>query len=267
MPTGGAKSGHACGRSSAFRVTPAVRPGSLLQSAAVCGRFTNTGKKSDDIQKKLAEKLRVPQPDHNRGYERFNVSPTQEVLAVVDDDAGRRLELVRWGLVPRWAKAIKVGYKMINARAETLAERPAYRGLVRRAKHRCLILADGYYEWQKPEDPRQPRRPFHLSLVDGEPFCFAGLWTGWSAPDGSVVPSCTIVTCEANELARPIHERMPVILAESESWEAWLDPAVDGDAAAELLVPLAADRMAVRAANAVVNSARHEGPDCLALAA
>jgi putative SOS response-associated peptidase YedK len=230
----------------------------------VCGRFTNTQRRSDEIQQKLAAKLGVEQLEDDRGYERFNISPTQEVLAVVEEQEGRRAELLRWGLVPRWAKDVKVGYKMINARAETVGERPAYRGLVRQSKHRCLILADGYYEWQKPEDRRQPRTPLHFSLHGGEPFCFAGLWTRWTAPDGELVPSCTIVTCDANELVRPIHERMPVILADPEAWVAWLDPAVSGDAACELLVPLRAERMVVRPANPIVNSARQEGPDCLA---
>jgi putative SOS response-associated peptidase YedK len=233
----------------------------------VCGRFTNTQRKSDELQQKLAAKLGVDQLEHDRGYERFNVAPTQEVLAVVDDLQERRMELLRWGLVPRWAKDPKVGYRMINARAETLDERPAYRGLVRQSRHRCLIVADGYYEWQKPEDPRQPRRPLHFSLADGEPFCIAGLWTRWSAPDGGIVPSCTIVTCEANELARPVHHRMPVILAGSAAWEAWLDPAVDGDSAHELLVPLTAERMTVRPASPLTNSGRHEGADCLGVAA
>jgi putative SOS response-associated peptidase YedK len=178
------------------------------------------------------------------------------------------MELLRWGLVPRWAKDIRVGYKMINARAETLQERPAYRGLVRHSKHRCLILADGYYEWQKPEDRKQPRRPLHFSLEGGGPFWFAGLWTRWVAPEGALVPSCTIVTCAANELVRPIHDRMPAMLADVEAAASWLDPALEAADASELLVPLAGEQMAVRPANAVVNSARHEGPDCLtALAA
>jgi putative SOS response-associated peptidase YedK len=202
----------------------------------VCGRFTNTQRKSDEIQQRLEAKLGIEPPEDDRGYERFNIAPTQEVLAVVEDKGGRHMESLRWGLVPSWAKDLKIGYKMINARAETVDERPAYRGLVRHSKHRCLILADGYYEWQKPEDPKQPRRPFHFSLEDGEPFCFAGLWTHWSAPDGGVVPSCTIVTCEANELARPIHERMPVMLADPAAWEGWLDPAVD-----QTLCPLGVD--------------------------
>jgi putative SOS response-associated peptidase YedK len=230
----------------------------------MCGRFTNTQRKSDEMQRKLAARLGVQQLDDDGGYERFNISPGQEVLAVVEDDGGRRMELLRWGLVPRWAKDLKVGYKMINARSETLAERPAYRGLVRHSKHRCLVLADGYYEWQKPEDPGQPRRPLHFSLSDGEPFCFAGLWTCWSAPDGRLLPSCTIVTCDANELARPIHDRMPVILADAEAWEAWLDPSIGSEAARELLLPLRAEQMVVRPANPVVNSGRREGPDCLA---
>ena len=145
-----------------------------------------------------------------------------------------------------------------------MRERPAYRSLIERAEHRCLVLADGWYEWQRPEDPKQPHRPVRFSLADGRPFCFAGLWTRWSAPDGSVVPSCTIVTCAANELARPIHERMPVVLADAETWETWLDPAVHAGAASELLVPLVAEKMVVRPGNPIVNSARHEGPDCLA---
>jgi putative SOS response-associated peptidase YedK len=234
----------------------------------MCGRFTNTQSKSDEIQRKLAAALGVDEPEGDRGYERFNIAPTQEVLAVVEADDVRRVERLRWGLVPGWAKDLKVGYKMINARAETLDERPAYRGLVRQGKHRCLVMADGYYEWQKPEDPSQPRRPLHFGLEDGRPFCFAGLWTSWTGPEGTVVPSCTIVTCEANALARPIHARMPVILADGDAWEAWLDPALDAEAARDLLVPLPAERMTVHPANPIVNSGRHEGSDCLlALAA
>jgi putative SOS response-associated peptidase YedK len=230
----------------------------------MCGRFTNTSSRSDGIQRKLAEALGVEQPESDRGYERFNIAPSQDVLAVLAEEGDRKMTHLRWGLVPRWAKDVKVGYKMINARAETLQERPAYRGLVRHAKHRCLIVADGYYEWQKPEDPRQPRRPVHFSLVDGDPFCFAGLWTRWTGSDGDRLATCTIVTCEANQLALPIHARMPVILPDAEAREAWIEQAVDADAALELLVPLRSELMAVRPANPIANSARHEGPDCLA---
>src|SRR5262249_14877124 len=134
-----------------------TRPAPTLESAPVCGRFTNTGSKTDEIHRRLVDGLGIELPDDERGYRRFNIAPTQEVLGVVEDAEGRRMDLLRWGLMPRWAKDAKSAYKMINARAETIAERPAYRGLVRRSRHRCLILADGYYEWQKPEDPRQPR--------------------------------------------------------------------------------------------------------------
>jgi putative SOS response-associated peptidase YedK len=204
----------------------------------------------------MAERLGVTQPDADDGFERFNIAPTQEVLAAVEDERGRRLQELRWGLVPEWAQAAKPRFRMINARAETVPERPAYRELVRRAKHRCLVLADGWYEWQKPEDPKQSRRPVYFSLAGGEPFCFAGLWTSRTA-------SCTILTCEANDLSRPIHDRMPVVLDELALWEAWLDAALDGAAVFELLAPLPSDRLRVRPANPLVNSVANDGPGCL----
>jgi putative SOS response-associated peptidase YedK len=189
------------------------------------------------------------------------------VLAVVDDRGGRHIEGLRWGLVPHWAKELNTRFSMINARAETLEQRAAYRRLVARSDNRCLILADGWYEWQRPEDPRQPKRPLHFSLTGGGPFCFAGLWTRWTAPNGQLVPSCTIITREANELVRPVHDRMPVVFADSELSQSWLHPALNSAAARELLVPLPADEIVVRPASPVVNSARREGPDCLALRA
>jgi putative SOS response-associated peptidase YedK len=164
------------------------------------------------------------------------------------------MDLLRWGLVPGWVSGAKPRFPMINARSETVLERPAYRGLIRHASGRCLVLADGWYEWQGPEDPRQPRRPVHFSLAGGEPFCFAGLWTR---------ASCTILTCAANDLARPIHDRMPVVLAAPGAWDAWLDPALDGSDASELLAPLPSRELTVRAANPVVNRAGYDAPDCL----
>jgi putative SOS response-associated peptidase YedK len=129
-------------------------------------------------------------------------------------------------------------------------------------------VADGYYEWLRPERPSLPRQPMHFALAGGEPFCIAGLWTRWHPPDdGDLLDSCTIVTTAPNELVRPVHHRMPAILRDPAGWEAWLDPALDDDGIATLLEPIAADRLTVRPANPALNSVRHEGPDCLALAA
>ena len=220
----------------------------------MCGRYSNTGRRTDPLHARMAELLGASQPESDHGFERFNIAPTQEVLVAVDDDRGRRMEMLRWGLIPAWTADAKPAFQMINARAETVRERPAYRDLVETGKHRCLVLADGWYEWQKPEDPRQPRRPVYFSRPGREPFCFAGLWT---------VGTCTILTCEANDLSRPIHDRMPVVLTESNRWEAWLDPALDGAAVCELLAPLPSDELSMRPANRVVNSALHDAPDCL----
>ena len=197
----------------------------------MCGRYSNTRTESDVLSRRMADLLGVRQLGEGRGYERFNVAPTDEVLAAVADEDGRRLELLRWGLLPAWAQREKPRNPMINARAETVRERPAYRDLIEQASSRCLVLADGWYEWQKPEDPKQPRRPLRFSLPDGEPFCFAGLWTAGS---------CTIVTCQANDIARPIHDRMPVVFADPPDWEAWLDPRLDGRDVAGLLQALPA---------------------------
>jgi putative SOS response-associated peptidase YedK len=217
----------------------------------MCGRYSNTGRKDDDFQRRMAELLGTAQPVSGHGYERFNIAPTQDVLVAVDDSRGRRMEHVRWGLDGG-------RFPMINARAETVRERPAYRNLVERSEHRCLVVADGWYEWQKPEDPQLPRRPLHFSLAGRRPFCFAGLWT-----EGAT-PSCTIVTCAANDLARPIHDRMPVVLTEPGAWNAWLDPGLDGADVAELLMPLPDDQLGVQAAHPFVNSSANEGPECLA---
>ena len=222
----------------------------------MCGRYSNTSMPGDVLQARLAERLRVSVPESAAGFGRFNIAPTEEVAAVVQDADGRRMTGLRWGLVPTWAKDGTPRFQMINARSETVLERPAYRGLVGSGASRCLLVADGWYEWQGAEDPRVPRRPVHFSLASGEPFCFAGLWTRTSA-------TCTILTCAANDLARPIHDRMPVVLPDPGAWDAWLDPAVDGPAATQLLAPLPSPELAVRAANPVVNRAGHDAPDCL----
>jgi putative SOS response-associated peptidase YedK len=222
------------------------------------GRYSIT-KRRKDVEREVASKLRVRLGGGEEAYERFNVAPTQDVPAVVQDRHGRRGELLRWGLVPRWARELNTGLSMINARAETLATSRAFGGLVERPSHRCLVLADGFYEWIASEDPTQPRLPLRFTLGGGGSFCFAGLWTTWR----NSVRSCAVVTVPANETVAPVHDRMPVVLADPAAWEAWLDPALDADAVTPLLASLPAGALEVAPANPVLNHPDHEGPDCL----
>src|SRR5215216_4713323 len=135
----------------------------------------------------------------------YNIAPTQEVAAVVEEDEKRKLEMLRWGLIPSWAKDPAIGNKMINARAETVAEKPSFRSAFK--VRRCLILADGFYEWQKTDNGKQP---YYIKMQDGSPFAFAGLWEIWQ--NGEEIRSATIITTDANDLMNEIHHRMPVIL-------------------------------------------------------
>jgi putative SOS response-associated peptidase YedK len=225
------------------------------------GRYSLT-KRRKDVEKEIADRLRVRLHGED-GFERFNIAPTQDVLGVVQNRDGRSARLLRWGLVPFWAKRVNTGLTMINARAETLAASSTYGGLVERGSHRCLVVADGFYEWLKAEDPRQPRRPVRFSLAGGASFCFAGLWTTWHGAADARVVSCTVITTRANGLVAPVHDRMPVVLADPSAWEAWLDPALDAAAVEPLLAPLAAERMTVAAANPAMNSADYDEPDSL----
>jgi putative SOS response-associated peptidase YedK len=191
---------------------------------------------------------------------RFNVAPGDDVLAVTTDRQGdRRGELLRWGLVPSWAKQPETGLKMINARLETVAERPAFRRAFER--YRCLIVADGFYEWRSA--PGLPKQPFHITTHDGAPFAFAGLWSIWYAPNGGKLRSCTILTTAANSAIAQLHDRMPVILA-PEAETAWLDATTPPDSLGDLLTGLSPARTAVRAVATAVNDARYDGPECLA---
>jgi putative SOS response-associated peptidase YedK len=227
----------------------------------VCGRYTNTPT-LPQLVAALGEALDVPgSPDV---YERFNVAPTQDVLAVVADRHGRRPAALRWGLVPHWSKGRGDGPLRINARAESAHERPAFASLLESSRGRCLIIADGFYEWVRAEDPRRPRRPLHFALAERRPFAFAGLWTTWRPPDGGdPVRSCTILTTAANRVVAPAHDRMPVILADAGEREAWLDASLDAAGVAPLLRPLPDDALQARRASARVNAATYDAPDCL----
>ena len=194
---------------------------------------------------------------------RYNVAPGDEVLAVTTDREGHpRGDLLRWGLVPSWSKSPDTGLKMINARLETAPEKPAFRGAFER--FRCLIPADGFYEWRRGPSPTGgPKQPFHITRSDGQVFTFAGLWSIWHAEDGGTLRTCTILTTAANPVIAPLHDRMPVILdpgAES----AWLDLSTPRSELRDILRGLPAESTGVTEVGFAVNDARYDGPDCLA---
>ena len=190
---------------------------------------------------------------------RYNIAPTQPVAAVrADPNTGMRegVEL-RWGLIPSWAKDPKIGSRMINARCETVAEKPAYRAAFKR--RRCLILADGFYEWQKVG---KEKIPHYMTLRDEQPFCFAGLWERWNQGDQQI-ESCTVITTEGNELMQPIHDRMPVILS-PDDFDMWLDPTFQNRPPLEqLLKPLPHDLMKATIVSNHVNKVANDDPGCI----
>jgi len=189
---------------------------------------------------------------------RYNVAPSQAVAAVTNQQS--KIDYVRWGLVPSWAKDLSVGNRMINARAETLAEKPAFSRLLRR--RRCLIPADGFYEWRKNPDGKT-KTPMYIRMTGGRPFAFAGLWDTWHDPDGATVPSCTIITTTPNELMRPIHDRMPVILKEAD-YQRWLAPEeTPAESLTKLLEPYPAGEMEAFAVSKAVNSPRVDAPQLI----
>ena len=227
----------------------------------MCGRYTLATPDPADLR------ARFPIGETVEVRQRFNVAPGDEVLAVTTDREGEpRGELLRWGLVPSWADAPDGRLKMINARAETVTERPAYRRAFER--FRCLIIADGFYEWRAAESTtsrlRAPsRQAFHITRTDGAPFAFAGLWSIWRGDEDAVIRSCTIITSPPNAAVAPLHDRMPVIL-DPGAEERWLDASTSGEELLTLLGPLPASHTALREVGPAVNDARYAGPECLA---
>ncbi len=226
----------------------------------MCGRYTNTAGPEE-----LNERFKVP-IDRESGTRRFNVAPTEEVLAIVSPKGQPEARLLRWGLIPPWAKDLKSAGNTINARMETVTTRPAYRSLIPKGSRRALQLADGYFEWLKPEKRSQPRQPFYFQVDGGVPFAFAALWTP-AKIDGQWIESVTLLTCDSapNRTAAAIHDRMPVILANRDAQTAWLDPALDAEEALSLCGALPSARLTVQAANPAVNKAGGavEGPELL----
>lgn len=191
---------------------------------------------------------------------RYNIAPTQTVAVVEAIEPGARSELkmVKWGLVPFWAKDTSIGARLINARAETAAEKPAFRNPFR--NRRCLIPADGFYEWKRTDGSKQPH---FVRLANRQVFAFAGLRDRWESADSDVIESCTILTTEANTLLLPIHDRMPVIL-HSEDYDLWLDPGVkQSELLKPLLKPYPPEEMIVYPVGGKVNKSTSEGPDCI----
>lgn len=227
----------------------------------MCGRFTLTAE-MNTLQETFPW-LNIP-----AGAEippRYNVAPTQPV-AVVANDGKQRLDFFVWGLIPGWAKDPGIGSRMINARAETLAEKPSFRNAYRR--RRCLILADGFYEWQSIPGARtaagKPRKqPVFIHMEKQRPFAFAGLWERWHNGDGSEILSCTIITTEPNELLQPIHNRMPVILSPS-AYTQWLSPEeLPASQLQPLLKPYPPAEMKYHPVSTLVNNPANDSPACL----
>ncbi len=218
----------------------------------MCGRFTLT-LEAEDVKQELD--LGVMPADWAVHY---NVAPSQSV-AVVIEAAERKVERMRWGLIPAWAKDPGIGDRLINARSETLAEKPAFRNAY--SRRRCLILANGFYEWQKLEGSKPARIPYYFQLADGRAFTFAGLWESWKSPEGQELRSCTIITCSANAAVAHVHERMPVIFDRESCWK-WLEDRRIPELQ-PLLAPYPADKMTAFPVSRLVNDPAHDSQDLI----
>lgn len=217
----------------------------------MCGRYTLTRG-----QREVAERFSVQESLPIEFEPRYNIAPTQTVPVIVSEGE-RWLQNFRWGLIPFWAKDASIGARMINARAETLSEKPAFRKLFE--KRRCLVPSDGFYEWAKTGHGKIPVR---IQMATKDLFCFAGLWDCWRSPDGAELRSFTIITTAANELLRPVHDRMPVILQERD-FDLWLNPT---EKRKESLQPLmrsfGSEEMVYYSVSTLVNSPRNDDPKC-----
>lgn len=218
----------------------------------MCGRFTLTA--DPEVIQEAFSLASMPEGVTPR----FNIAPTQPV-AVIPNDGKNQMDYYLWGLIPSWAKDPAMGNRMINARSETLAEKPSFRSAFRR--RRCLVLADGFYEWRK-DGAR--KTPMYIKLSSGRPFAFAGLWESWYSPDGSNILSCTIITTQPNALMEPIHNRMPVILS-PEAYPLWLAPGEQDTAPmSALLAPYPPTQMTAYPVSTLVNSPANDSPRCIA---
>ena len=215
----------------------------------MCGRFTLTATFEEiinrfDIQSFLEEELYSPS---------YNIAPTQSVLAVINDGRVNRMGFLKWGFIPPWAKDLSIGNKMINARAETISEKPSFRNAFK--KKRCIVIADSFYEWKRHED--KTKTPMRIKLKSNELFAMAGIWEGWKSPDGKTLYTCSVITTVPNDLMKDIHDRMPVIL-KREDEKIWLDPEIsDTTRLKPLLVPFDENEMETYEVSSLVNSPKN----------
>ena len=219
----------------------------------MCGRFSQTA--SPEV---IAQQFALDDPP--LFTPRYNIAPSQPIVAIrIDPDTTtRKLVQLRWGLIPSWAKDPKIGNQCINAKSETVAEKPAFRSAFK--KRRCLVIATGFYEWQKRGPVKQP---MWIGLRGKQPFAFAGLWEHWQPTDGEPLETCTIITTEPNDLMVPIHNRMPVILAPT-SYDQWLDPTFQqAEPLKALLRPYPSEELTAYPVSTLVNNPRHDAPQCL----
>jgi putative SOS response-associated peptidase YedK len=220
----------------------------------MCGRYSLATEIST-LEKHLGFRL----PPGSVLKPRYNIAPSQEAPVVMQEGPSPSLKIMRWGLVPSWAKDPAIGNQMINARAETVSQKPSFRKPFLR--QRCLVLADGFYEWRKVD--ARAKVPMRIVLKNREPFAMAGLWDVWMKPDGNNLHSFTIITTGANEMIRPIHERMPVIL----DWEnkaRWMDPTLSPEKLNQLLVPCESDLIDAYEVSRAVNIPQNDSPECIA---
>ena len=218
----------------------------------MCGRYTLTPEqKALQLEFKFMSAPNLHKP-------RYNIAPSQPSLVIVREERNV-LKIMKWGLVPYWAKDPKIGFKLINARAETITEKPSFKTAFK--MKRCLVPADGFYEWEKGHSKRV-KIPHRFVLKSGKPFAFAGLWDIWKTPEGDSLESFTIITTGPNELMKPIHDRMPVIL-HKEDEELWLDPGANENALLSMLKPYEAELMEEYEVSVKVNSPNEDNPECV----
>ncbi len=217
----------------------------------MCGRFTLT------LPPELLAEI-IGEIEHARIQPRYNIAPTQQVAVIRQDNDGRRhLAYLHWGLIPPWAKDATVGNHMINARAETVHEKPSFRHAFR--SRRCLIPASGFYEWRAEGGKKQP---LYIHMIDNGPMIFAGLWESWRSPEDAVIESCTIITTSSNSLIQPLHDRMPVIL-DKPGWKTWLTPDATREQLTPLFHPFSSDLLTMYPVGTGVNSPRNDSPELI----